>query len=985
MKIIEKLNLKQLSLTFSLVIMCVITSFSQVVINGKVVDNKSEAVIGANVLVKGTTMGAATDIDGNFSLEVPGNPPVVLVISYVGYQDKEVTVTKSTSDLLVTIEEEASIMNEVVISASRVEEKILESPVTIEKLDPQAIKQSSSNDYYDELSKLKGVTTVQGSMTLTSVNTRGFGGISNTRFVQLMDGMDNAAPLLNFPTGNIVGIGELDIHNVELVPGAASALYGPNAFNGILLMTSKNPFDYQGLSLQGKIGFTYSNAADGADPTYNVAVRYAKAFNDKFAFKVNASYFLAQDWRANDYITDRNTGKRNMTDAPNFDGLNTYGDENRVFIPFQAPSLVPVLAENIAPLFAGLLFDGDTAAAYQYVTENVVKLNPIDIRRDGFKEENLLDNNDASSLKGDVAFHYRPADGWEISANYRVGSGDGVYQGSERYALRNFFQHYAKLELQGKNLMVRSYMSQTNDGDSYNLTALGAFTNERLRDTRGEWAANYAGYYAAVNLALAKLQNKDPQLLSDEVRSLAHDVAYLIANEGIPEEGSPEWREVVEKTRNGLFQTPGDDGYPGAGFIDLSRLFHTEATYDFTSLTNDWIGILVGGNHRMYSLFTDGTVFNEDPEGDGVNERIKINEYGAFVQLTKKFFDDRWKLMASVRYDKNQNFKGIISPRVSSVVTLGEKRNHNIRASYQTGFRNPDSQAQYIFFPTTNILLGGTRENAERYGIYEGGAMTKESYDAFVAATLQGVPGQEAAKLLQVTNFDYIKPEKLTATEIGYKAAIKKFVIDVNAYFNIYTDFITQTSVVNINATTHKGDTLFGVNDVLAGKASSAQTWRPYVNSAGDVFSWGSAIGISYKFPKNYMVTGNYSYLDFHAKEGVIVEDLGFNTPSHRFVIGIGNRNCGKNVGFDVSYKWQSAFSWTSDFANGEVESYGSLDAMVSYTIPKAYTQLKLGATNLAGTEYRTNVGGPFIGRMFFLGVTVDGLFAQPKEKNKDL
>lgn len=985
-------SFKKIGLSTLFVVLMSLGSIAQVVINGKVVDDKNEPIIGATILVKGTDQGAATDFEGVFSLEVAGKPPVTLVITYLGYENKEITVDKSTSDLMVKLEEEASIMNEVVVSASRVEEKILESPVTIEKLDPAAIKQGSSADYYDEIGKLKGVTTVQGSMTLTSVNTRGFGGISNTRFVQLMDGMDNAAPLLNFPTGNVVGIGELDIQNVELVPGAASALYGPNAFNGIMLMTSKNPFDYQGLSFIGKAGFSYSRAANGADPMYTVGVRYAKAFKEKFAFKVNASYFGATDWRANDYVTDRNTGKLN--NGPNFDGLNTYGDENRIFVPYPflaGTSTLQALVGNLGPQLAGLLFGDDTAAASAYVAENILKLAPIDLRRDGFKEEDLLDNQRASSLKGDIALHYRPGKDWEISTSYRVGSGNSVYQGSERYALRNFFQHYVKAEIKGKNLMIRSYMSQTNDGDSYNLTALGAYTNERLKQTAAEWAPEYVGYYAAVNLALAKLKNTDPAFLSEDVRSIAHDIAHSIANGEVAEPGSPEWKAAVEATRNGLFQTIGADGLPGAGFVDNSRLFHTEATYDFTSLVKNWIGILVGANHRQYSLSTQGTVFNQDPEGTGVFNRIKINEYGAFIQLSKKLFQDRLKLGGSIRYDKNENFKGIISPRVSTVVTLGEKRNHNLRASYQTGFRNPDSQAQFIYFLTTNILLGGTKANAERYGLYEGGAMTLESYDAFVAASKSGVPFEEAKKLLKTTYLNYIKPEKLTAIELGYKSAIKKLVIDVNGYFNIYQDFITQTSVVSIDSTKHQGKTLYGVNDVFAGRASAPQTWRPYVNSSGKVISWGSAIGISYRLPKNYILSGNYSYLDFKAKDStVIVEDLGFNTPNHRFVIGLGNRNVGNNFGFDVSYKWQSAINWTSDFANGVVDHYGSLDAMVSYTFQEAKTQLKLGATNLIGTkldgeEFRTNVGGPYIGRTFFLGVVVDGLFAESKKEKVKL
>jgi iron complex outermembrane receptor protein len=87
-------------------------------------------------------------------------------------------------------------------------------------------------------------------------------------------------------------------------------------------------------------------------------------------------------------------------------------------------------------------------------------------------------------------------------------------------------------------------------------------------------------------------------------------------------------------------------------------------------------------------------------------------------------------------------------------------------------------------------LLGGTKSNAERYGIYNGGAYSLASYDAFVASGLAGAPNPS---LLEESNFDYVKPEQLQVVELGYKTVLfKKLMIDVNGYFNIYKDFITQ-------------------------------------------------------------------------------------------------------------------------------------------------------------------------------------------------
>lgn len=951
--------------------------YAQTTVTGTVTDATKEPLIGANVVLKGTSSGTTTDFDGNFNLVITEKPPFTLVVSYIGYTTKEVQVTGSTAGLSIVLEDEFSILNEVVVSASRVEEKILESPVTIEKLDLQAIKTSASPDYYDQLTKLKGVTTASGSMTFNAINTRGFGGIANTRFVQLVDGIDNSAPLLNFPLGNLVGLPDSDVRNVELVPGAASALYGPNAFNGIMLMTSKNPFDYQGLNVTGKVGFTTASNDGAAHPMYSADIRYAKAW-EKFGFKVTGGYFGATDWLANDYRRDVISGETFFgNEPPNFNGTNTYGDETQILVPVgrTAPLLVngPV-ASGLAEQF----FDGDVSAANAFILENVPKIGTIDIRRTGFTEEQLLDNRNATSIKGSASIYYRPVKDIEISYAFRIGSGNSVYQGTERYALRNFLTYSNKIEATGKNFMVRSYMTQTKAGDSYNMTALGAFTNEGLAGSSAAWVPTYLGNYVGTILAASLVQNRDITQLGKGVFSVAHDEARAGANALLAPVGSEKFNEVLNNVRSGLFQKG------GAGFIDNSRLFHTEGTYDFTSLLKDKVGILVGGNHRQYSLFTDGTIFNEDPEGTGTNSRIKINEYGAFVQATKKFFEDRWRLSASIRYDKNENFDGQWSPRIASVVSLGKKREHNLRASWQTGFRNPDTQAQFIYFPATSVLIGGTRANAERYGIYEGGAYSLASYNAFLAARAQGNP--DAANLLQTETLRYIQPEKLSSFEVGYKAIVKGLFIDWNAYFNWYKNFIGQTPVVAKNTTSHQGKPLYGVNDLIGGQiptGGSVLVFRPYSNIEERVYSWGTGLGLGYKLKKGYTLRGNYTYMDFKAEEGASLDAIGFNSPNHMFNIGIGHNNISNtNIGFDASLRWQGEMDWVSSFGNGTVKAFSTLDAAVTYNVAKLNTVFKLGGTNLVGPVYRTNIGGPYIGRMFFVGFAYDpGVLGGKKKK----
>src|SRR6185437_16913504 len=155
-------------------------------------------------------------------------------------------------------------------------------PVSIERISSADIRQVPAPSFYYAIANLKGVDVVTSSILFKTMGTRGFMGSGNTRTNQLVDGMDNQAPGLNFSVGNIVGLSELDLDNVELLPGASSALYGSGGMTGTILMTSKDPFKYQGLSAQYKQGVNHvGDNSMSAQPYYNVAVRYAKAFNDK--------------------------------------------------------------------------------------------------------------------------------------------------------------------------------------------------------------------------------------------------------------------------------------------------------------------------------------------------------------------------------------------------------------------------------------------------------------------------------------------------------------------------------------------------------------------------------------------------------------------------------------------------------------------------------------------------------------------------------
>ena len=310
-------------------------SYAQTTVSGSITDQNNQPLSGATVIVVGTSNGVAADFDGNYTITVDMDTPFSIEASSVGFKPFSVEVNDSSTVNIVLQDDTA--LDEVVVSASRTPQRVFESPVTVERFGTKDIRTTASADFYDGLENLKGVDINVNSFTFKSINTRGFATFANTRFVQLVDGMDNSAPALNFPLGNLLGMVETDVLDVELVPGTSSALYGANAFNGILLMRSKNPFDHQGISGQYKRGVTVQDAA-GTNEFQDLQIRWGHKFSDKLAMKVNFGYLNGTDWIANSEEDKLNRAV--FAGVYNKDGINIYGDEVQTNIYGVAQAMV---------------------------------------------------------------------------------------------------------------------------------------------------------------------------------------------------------------------------------------------------------------------------------------------------------------------------------------------------------------------------------------------------------------------------------------------------------------------------------------------------------------------------------------------------------------------------------------------------------------------------------------------------------------------
>ncbi len=922
-------------LLYAIVMLTSTMLIAQTTVTGTVTDQQSgQPIPGANVKVVGKAIGTSADFDGNFSLEVSQNPPFTIEISLIGYSSTTVDITQNNQAVNVSLTETATSLDEVIVSASRTPERIMESPVTVERMDIRAIKNATSPSFYSSLENLKGVDINTSSLTFNSVNTRGFATYANTRFVQLVDGMDNSSPALNFVMGNLVGLNELDVNSVELLPGASSALYGANAFNGILFMTSKNPFDTPGLSFYVKRGVTSSEAA-GTNPYTDVGIRGAYAFSEKFAAKASVSYLEGTDWIATDMneYQDVGAGYADVIyqdeHSPTHNAINRYGDEVATNINGVAKTL-----EGLGILPAGA---------------NLLVPNTVVRRGKGYLETDLTDHQ-AKSLKFDGSLNWRPnEDDLEIVLNLRSGRGNTIYQGTDRYQLRDFSMTQTKLEIRDDNFFVRGYITSEDAGNSYDMNFAGI--NLAKKDA-SQWFGTYTGtYFQAV-------------LLNGATDAQAHAAARSVANAAYPmlEPGTPAFEAELERILND------PDVTTGAKFVDNTKLYVGEGNYNFKSLLNDAMDLQIGGSYRQYSLNSAGTIFTD------ANGVIDYGEYGAYIQGVKKMADDRLKMTASVRYDKAQNFDANLSPRVSFNYSAGEDRNHNIRASFQTGFRNPTTQDQYIGLNAGPIILVGSAEdNLDKPLSGQPLATGRDAYNnSYTLTSVQlFAQTQNPADLKPVNGTgktDLVKPEKVTAYDLGYRARINKVTVDFDAYYNQYEGFISNTRVV-----TPIGGSVADLSGVLAltgVDGEDYQAFQLYTNSQAKISSYGAVIGLTTKLANKYNVGLNYTYAKLDFDQAANPEfRAGFNTPEHKVKFSLGTPNLYKNLGFNFNVRWNDQYLWEATAASGLIESRTVVDAMLNYNVPKWKSVFKIGGANLGGQEYRSSIGGVSVSCVSIIGV----------------
>ncbi len=945
--------------------LCIVTTYAQVKIKGSVYDEYLEPFYFAKVTSGNKVV--TSDEEGSFTFLLDGAFPQTIIVSALGYRTETIVVT-SEKNVNVILKENI-LLDQVVISASRVPERIIESPVTIERLGLTDIKMNTSNSFYDGITNLKGVDAREISYGYKSINTRGFSDFNNSRFVQLVDGMDTAAPALNFSTGNISGVSELDIKSVEILPGASSALYGANAYNGIMIMNTKNPFDYSGVSFLLKSGTTSQKAA-GINSFYDATVRMAYKFSDAFAAKVNFSYFEAEEWHANDFRNKRiDSGELidGSFDTPvDYDGINTYGDEDFADLSNSTRTLV---------------FLGYLPASSLDPNSNVQFPVGTLVSRKGYTERELVRDYKTKNLKFSTSLHYRPLkdESLEIELATRIARVDNMFQGiASRFAQRNYYMGQSKLEVKGDNFFVRGYYTRNDAGDTYDLTRTAQRLNN-LADAKipvlpgsGGYIPSWGDYYAVnymgtINNNTGLIGPSGNRFNVNDVDARLRASSRELADQFRLNSGTKEFNDAFNSITSTLITEDGSMVY------DRSSYSHIDGNYNFKSLLNDWADIQVGGSYRNYSPDSKGTIFN-----DGIEE-INIEEYGFYTQIQKKLFDDRLKLTGSIRYDKSENFKPNYSPRIAINYNLDQ--NQILRLSFQTGFRNPTIQEQYMFAPSARkITVGSVADNLRRVDgtrisvigddLISNALLTRSVYDFDYI--------NESGNKLVKSEYKEIVPEEVKTFELGYRGLLKigdtNLDLDFNTYYSFHNNFVFYQDII----VPHTGKVIAtGQLDAAATTAVNSGNVTEFnliTNAKSQINSYGLGLGMHTKVFENFKLGLNYNFADYEMKEDLDFNSFepNFNTPKHSVKVQFGNDKLFKNFGFNVSGRWSDKYRWVSTFVKGEVDARTVIDAQLNYRIPSMKSRFKVGGTNLFGKEYFTAPGLGQIGRLYYLSWVIN-------------
>ena len=237
---------------------------------------------------------SVTDAAGEFRVSVPVGTHSLLV-TLIGHESSRtdgITVEAGeTASVNIQLRSRALVLNPLVVTVSRREEKELDAPASVSTLTNQQISRIIARTPADHVRTLPGVDLASTGLTQSYAVVRGFNNVASGRLLSIVDNRYARIPALRINAINMIPTTDMDIERIELARGPGAALYGPNAAEGVMHIITYSPIDRPGTTV---------SLGGGERSVAQFLLRSAHALSERFGFKVSGQYLRGRDWEYED-------------------------------------------------------------------------------------------------------------------------------------------------------------------------------------------------------------------------------------------------------------------------------------------------------------------------------------------------------------------------------------------------------------------------------------------------------------------------------------------------------------------------------------------------------------------------------------------------------------------------------------------------------------------------------------------------------------
>ena len=946
-------------------------------ISGVILNESDEPLPGANILIQGTSIGATTDIDGRFQIQQLDVGKYDLRIDYIGYYEQhfEFYISKFETDSeeldnqgnieklgIDADESEDSILkganisnvmiklipklldyDEVIVSASKSQEKVFDAPITVALVSQRKIKEFAGNDIGHALSKVKGVDVYQAGNGRTNINTRGFMAVFNGRFVTLLNGKKFSDPIFRTAYNNTFPTIMEDIERLEVVFGPSSALYGPNAHNGLLNIIPKHPNEKPGLD----ISYT-----QGSSNFQSQRLRYAKA-GDIFSYKINVENSQYKEWDYDRMYAPKDTDNDNrfllqgepFVDENNDGRMDTEdyydADHNGTFSPGYPIEMNCFLygceidPETDLPTFFLDMF------GIAYNLDNLISIERGDALNGVYDEgEDWIERGNGLY---DMIEPFTDC-GYDSTGNYLCDGdegwqpeyGDGIHTGPEGIQL---FQSDFEKDIYTRKLISSFY---------YQLNSKTEISLEPSLIQQKNYIPYDMGYlftttlYSTISTKLSRpnfsaslnYDYMDGEIITSEE---LYNAALILFNGDIDRSVDLLSKEPFLKKYNTV-STYGDlsGTIHNINPYTKSLIYGMDFRYD-APRTNRSILRDKGSSQKF--------VFDGSPLADStMGEDINILQYGMYAQHSADWSNNIETVFA-LRFDKHSHYDDpYLSPRIA--VKWSGLKNANIRLTYNRAHQVPSLfhlfghiYQQNVINGPVNLFTGDIMQfgDPNNYDVYGNGTgdlavpMVLRPYVPLFAGNGYGFTLDDSIHI------DPLKIELVDSYELGIKGIpLQNLFFELNLYYSKFKNMISTTQYMQTifthdppyrsNQLTHIGDEETDKRDILF----------TYVN-LDEIEYLGFDISLEYQLNNKTALSSSYSYyntfdlIEKQKETSYIGNDwawaeyltgsrgmssydiMHFNAPIEKFTFGVSVSDLFfRGLYFELSGKYNSQFNFES-------------------------------------------------------------------------